>query len=326
VKKLICAQVLAGLLVATGQSFAADSAATVTEAVNHVDHGASQTTDTTPAKVGTVIHNGEYLKTGTQSRAELKLANQTVTRVGANTVFNYSVADNTINLQSGTMLFSKPKDGATMTIKTAAVTAAIVGTTGFVQMQGGSALFGLVEGHVTMNIGGVDYTLTAGQILKLTPGQKPQILAFNVPLFLSTSPLVTKFPHDLPNEGAIKDEVADYNDLVDRGFIQPPQDPFYLIDPAGYVPTYPPHQGFDSAGQAHNAANVPPVVQNDSCYHPPCCGGYGYGGGLLSVSSFNGGANFINGGGTINTHPLITDGNTQDVIVHHHEHHNPHGN
>jgi mannose-6-phosphate isomerase-like protein (cupin superfamily) len=297
VKKFICAQALAGLLIATSQSFAADSAATVTEAVNHVDYGASQTTDTNPAKVGTVLHNGEYLKTGTQSRAELKLANQTVTRVGANTIFNYSVADNQIDLQSGTLLFSKPKDGKTMTIKTAAVTAAIVGTTGFVQKQGNSLFFGLVEGTVTMNVGGTDYTITAGEILKLTPGKPPQVFAFNVPLFLKTSPLVTKFPHDLPNEGAINDEIAEYNDLVGRGFIQPPSDPFFLIDPVGYVPTTQ-LPAFDSAGQALGVANTPPPQTSTCCY--PCC--Y-YGGESLQVNAL-----VVGGGEGGNKH-----------------HHHPHG-
>jgi len=265
VKKISLTCVLASLLVATSQSYA-DSAAKVTEAVNKVEHGATLSTDTTPAKVGTVLHNGEYLKTGAQSRAELLLANQTVTRVGANTIFNYSVADNTIDLQSGTMLFSKPKDGATMTIKTAAVTAAVTGTTGFVQKNGDSTLVGLVEGSVTMTIGGQDYTITAGEILKLTPGKPPQIFAFNVPLFLSTSPLITKFPHDLPNEGPIKDEVVEYNDLVGRGFIQPPADPFYLVTPAGYVPTLP-LPGFDSAGQGHDGFNTPPPQPPPK---PPC--------------------------------------------------------
>ncbi len=267
VKKLLFAQVLVGLIIATGHSFA-DSAAKVTEAVNEVDHGMSQSSDTAPAKVGTTIQSGEYLKTGANSRAELALANATITRLGANTIFNYTASDNQVDLQSGTMLFSKPKDGKTMTIKTAAVTAAIVGTTGFVQKHGNSILFGLVEGHVDMTINGVTYSIGAGELLKFTPGQPPQILAFDVPKFLSTSPLITAFPHDLPNEGAIKHEIAEYNDLVDRGFIQPPQNPFFLIDPSGYVPTVP-VPAYDSAGQAHNEFNQPPPVLQNSQPNPP---------------------------------------------------------
>ena len=64
-----------------------------------------------PAKVGTTLQDGEYLKTGAKSRAELDLANQSVTRVGANTIFNYTAGNNEVDLQAGTILFSKPKDG-----------------------------------------------------------------------------------------------------------------------------------------------------------------------------------------------------------------------
>jgi len=274
VKQSIFVQIAASFLIGTVLA-SADSAATVTQVYNQVDHGKTQSTDTTPAKVGTVLGDGEYVKTGAQSRAELKLANSSITRLGANTIFNYSASSNQLDLQSGTMLFSKPKDGKPMTVKTAAVTAAIVGTTGFIQKQGNSFMFGLIEGTATLTIGGVDYTITAGQILKFTPGSPPQILAFNVPLLLATSPLITKFPHDLPNEGAIKDEVADYNDLVSRGFIQPPQQPYFIAEVTGYVPTVP-IPGTDSAGQALNLHNTPPP-QDDRRPPPPppppppCC-------------------------------------------------------
>lgn len=271
VKKLTLVTILMGCLVAPNYAVAGGSAAKVTEVVNQVDHGMSQSTSTTPAKVGTLLNNGEYLKTGAKSRAELALANATVTRLGANTIFNYSVSDNQINLQSGTLLFSKPKDENTMTIKTAAVTAAVTGTTGFVQKKGDSFVFGLVEGTVTLTIDGKPYTITSGQLLKYTPGQPPQIYSFDVPKFLATSPLITDFPHNLPNEKAIKHEVAVYNDLVDRGFIQPPADPFYLVTPAGYVPTRPPLPGYDSAGQAHELYNTPPVQAVQPPCHPPCC-------------------------------------------------------
>lgn len=236
---------------------AADSSATVTEAVNQVAHGSMQSAKTFPAKVGTHLQDGEYLKTGVKSRAELELANQSITRLGANTIFNYSLTTNEIDLQAGTVLFSKPKDSQQMTIKTASVTAAIVGTTGFVQVQGHSFLFGLVEGHATLTIGGVDYPITAGEILKFNPGSPPQTTTFDVPLFLKTSPLITQFHHPLPGQPAIDQEVADYNDLVARGFIQPPKEPFFLTDYNWSVPTLP-FPNHDSAGNALHQFNAPP--------------------------------------------------------------------
>lgn len=237
---------------------AANSAAIVTEAVNDVSHGTSQTAEAQAAKVGTQVQDGEYLKTGVKSRAELQLANQTVTRLGANTIFNYSSTNNEIDLQSGTILFSKPKDASQMTIKTASVTAAVVGTTGFVQLRPkGGFLFGLIEGHATLKIDGITYNITAGQILMFSPGKPPQIYAFNVPALLKTSPLITRFHHQLPNQLYIDKEVAEYDDLVARGFIEPPTEPFFLTDFEGSVPTVP-IPAHDSAGNSLHIFNTPP--------------------------------------------------------------------
>jgi hypothetical protein len=227
------------LLIAGATPLLAATSATVTEAVNDVSHGTSQSAVTAPAKVGTQLQDGEYLKTGVKSRAELTLANQTITRLGANTIFNYTASTNEVDLESGTVLFSKPKDAQPMEIKSGAVTAAIVGTTGFVQKTGKGFLFGLIEGHATLTIGGITYNIAAGQILKFSPGQLPQIYSFNVPALLKTSPLITKFHHPLPNQLFIDKEVAEYDDLVARGFVQPPAEPFYLTDFEGGVPSVP---------------------------------------------------------------------------------------
>ncbi len=122
-------------------------AATVTEAVNDVTRGSSKVAETETAPIGSKLEDGQYLKTGVKSRAELQLANLAITRLGADTIFDYSPDTNEIDLQAGTVLFSKPKDAAQMTIKTSAVTAAVMGTTGFVHVHGKVFLFGLVEGH-----------------------------------------------------------------------------------------------------------------------------------------------------------------------------------
>ncbi len=182
---------------------AAESAATVTEAVNQVTYGTSKTAGTNPAKAGTKLQDGEFLETGVKSRAELQLANLTVTRLGANTIFNYSTVTNEIDLQSGTILFSKPKDGAQLNIKTAAVTAAIVGTTGFAQAHGKAVMFGLIEGKGSLIVNGKIIPIVRGQIWRLVPGAPPQMFYFNLPKFLKTSPLLTKFKGPLPNQAYI---------------------------------------------------------------------------------------------------------------------------
>jgi hypothetical protein len=237
---------------------AANSEATVTEAVNEVTSGSSGTAATAPAKTGTHLADGQYLKTGVKSRAELQLGDLSITRLGANTIFNYSTANNEIDLQAGTILFSKPKGGAQLNIKTASVTAAIVGTTGFVQTKNKAYIFGLVEGHATLTDGGKTFHLEPGQVLRFSPGGKPQIFYFNIPLFLKTSPLITKYHSQLANQEFIDKEVAKYDDFVARGFIEPPTEPFFLSDVDGSVPIIP-IPAKDSAGNALNQFVNPPA-------------------------------------------------------------------
>ena len=194
-----------------------------------------------------------------KSRAELSLANQSVTRVGANTIFNYSVANNEVDLQAGTILFSKPKDGKEMTIKTASVTAAIVGTTGFAALINKELMFGLIEGHATLVVNGVTYHIGAGEILRLAPGGKPQTFYYNIPTFVSTSPLLTKFHSTLPNQAYIDKEVAMYNDFAARGFIAPPVEPYFISNFDGSVPLIP-IPARDSAANSLDRFNQPPKM------------------------------------------------------------------
>jgi hypothetical protein len=238
---------------------AADTAATVTEAVNEVSHGSSQTAAKTPATKGTQIQAGEFLETGVKSRAELKLADTTITRLGANTVFNYSVANNEVDLQAGTILFSKPKDGKPMTIKTTAVTAAIVGTTGFLQLTGNHFIFGLVEGHATLTIGGVTYPIGPGQMLRFSPAAGTNTFAFNLAKFVAACPLLNSFSNPLPNQVYIDKAVADYNESASRGFVVPVTQDYFNFELGGWsVPTVPAVPGGDNAGSAHNLFNLPP--------------------------------------------------------------------
>lgn len=215
------------LLIVVGPALAAgiDQTAKVTEAVNEVKYGPERSTEAHPAKTGTLLHDGEYVKTGKESRAELLLPSTSVTRLGANTIFNYSLATNEIDLQAGTILFCKPKDAKQqLNIKTAAVTAGIVGTTGFVQVTGQgsnkSYVFGLIEGKANAQADGKTFPIHGGQILKFTPGSAPQIFAFDIPKMVDTSPLLHGFKGHLPNQKYIDEAVNNYLDDEHRGFTQ----------------------------------------------------------------------------------------------------------
>ena len=90
-------------LIGAARAWASDPAK-VTEAVNVVEHGAQDSSTTSPAPVGTLIHDGEYLETGKSSRAEMLLPSSSITRLGSNTIFNYSVDSNTINCPARNVL------------------------------------------------------------------------------------------------------------------------------------------------------------------------------------------------------------------------------
>jgi uncharacterized cupin superfamily protein len=245
-----------------GAALKADPPAKVTEVVNDVEHGSKESI-TTPATTGTPVHDGEYLETGRKSRAEMLLPTASITRLGADTIFNYSVESNLVDLQAGTILFCKPKDAKQLNIKTAAVTAGIVGTTGFVSVQTDAKhqktyKVGIVEGHATATASGKNFQIGAGDILEFKPGFKPFVFAFDVPRFVKSSPLLNKFKGRLPNQSFIDKEVASYQDDVRRGFIQPPSKG---IDYTGDIPVLS-TTAYDSAqnsqGQAKGTPPPPP--------------------------------------------------------------------
>lgn len=242
-------RVLAGMLAMTCFTLAAEPAK-VTEAVNQVDHGTKDAV-TSPATKGTAVYDGEYLKTGVRSRAELQLPSTAVTRLGANTIFDYSVETNTVDLQAGTVLFCKPKDSAQLNIRTAAVTAAVLGTTGFVAIQGEGKhktfRLGVIEGHVKAQVNGQIFPLGAGDILQIGPDGRPIVFAYDVPKFVGSSPLLNNFQSTLPNAQYIHDEVRQYQDLERRGFIGTP-----LLQPQywGQAPIVVPPSQYDSPQQS----------------------------------------------------------------------------
>jgi hypothetical protein len=83
-----------------------------------------------PATVNDSVRDGTAVRTGVQSRSELTFTDQTITRLGANTLFSFKEGTRVMDLGEGAMLFQVPKGSGGATIRTAAVTAAITGTTG----------------------------------------------------------------------------------------------------------------------------------------------------------------------------------------------------
>src|SRR5437588_10514612 len=82
-----------------------------------------------PAVVSDNVKGDTAVRTGADSRAELTFADLTIARLGANTIFSFNEGTRTITLTNGAILLRVPKDSGGAKIQTAAVTAAITGTT-----------------------------------------------------------------------------------------------------------------------------------------------------------------------------------------------------
>src|SRR5438045_3396093 len=82
-----------------------------------------------PAALRDEVRDGTAVRTGVDSRAELTFTDQTLARLGANTIFSFQEGTRNLELSGGAMLLRVPKDAGGAQINTAAVTAAITGTT-----------------------------------------------------------------------------------------------------------------------------------------------------------------------------------------------------
>ncbi|MGC4017156.1 MAG: FecR family protein [Luteolibacter sp.] len=82
-----------------------------------------------PAAVGDTVSGSTSVETGRRSRAELTFTDNTVTRLGQNSVFSFRAGGRDMELSQGTILLQVPKTNGGATIRTATVTAAITGTT-----------------------------------------------------------------------------------------------------------------------------------------------------------------------------------------------------
>lgn len=107
--------------------------------------------DAAPAKIGDVITGKTAVATGVSSRAELKFPDNTLTRLGANTLFRLQEGTRDIDLQQGVILLQVPKQLGGARVRTAAVTAAVTGTTILVEYQpNGYIKIIVIEGQVDL--------------------------------------------------------------------------------------------------------------------------------------------------------------------------------
>lgn len=158
------------------------------------------------AKPGDVILGRTAVRTGEKSRAELKFTDETLTRLGANTQFSFESGTRNLSLENGVIFLQVPKGAGGAKIRTAAVTAAVTGTSFFAEIVAGLVLkYIVIEGSLDLffpDRPGVFITLKAGQMIMM----RPDALGFPRPVEVDIDKLVET--SDLAGDGGVFDPVG----------------------------------------------------------------------------------------------------------------------
>ncbi|HXC03053.1 MAG TPA: FecR family protein [Opitutaceae bacterium] len=214
---------LASILVVSVSPAADLKQSKFTQVVNEVRVISAVDNSEQPAVVNAVFHMPDLVRTGDASRAELVAADDTITRVGANTVFSFDPANRTIDLQQGSLLFHSPKGKGGGTIHTGSATASVLGTTIIVTTtpNGGFKVIDL-EGHVAIKfLNGLRQSLNPGQMTFVLPGGHPApIINIRLDKLTHESKLVQGFVVPLPSMPLIQQQIDAQIGLIQSGKAQ----------------------------------------------------------------------------------------------------------
>ena len=215
-------------VVSTHQSIAGPlTSAEVTKVINRVSV-IDPAKGTHPAVLRDVIKDNLALQTGARSRSELLFQDNTLTRIGAETFFSFKTGTRDLTLEKGSMLLQVPKGLGGATIHTAAVTAAITGTTIMMEYSPGQYLKVLVlEGSLRLSRNGSfgdSLVLHPGKMVIMRPDAKkiPDPIDIDLAEIVRTSTLVN-FPGSkvLPSMPLIQAAVTDQAKAVAKGTLVP---------------------------------------------------------------------------------------------------------
>jgi hypothetical protein len=244
--------------------------ATVTRVVNKVEiipAGAQPS----PATLGEIIRGRTGVRTGGNSRAQLTFADQTLARLGANTLFSFERGTRALDLENGSILLQVPKGAGGATIRSAPVTAAITGTTVMMEYSPGNpgtVKLICLEGTVRLSLAG-----RLGESVLVGPGQMiavpadaealPDPVTVDIKRILKTSRLVKE--GDLESMGLIMETVETQQEMLANGDLSegPPE---LLAQQTG-------NPGLINSTVANAIQNrqdtVPPAVRPPSAPVPP---------------------------------------------------------
>lgn len=168
--------------------------AEVTRAVNSVSLVENE--KARPASVGDVVGGQTLVRTGGESRTELKFPDLTVLRIGANSLFSFEAGSRNMELESGTLLFSSQKGEGGGQVTAGAVTAAVTGTQFLIaRFKNGAVKLVVLEGRVWLTVRNNPKSrrmFVAGQLVTIPPGSSTIPLGTTIDLMrlISTSRLL----------------------------------------------------------------------------------------------------------------------------------------
>jgi len=227
---LIAALVLATGFASVGPASAAKkfTRAELTKIVNEVKLLLGDQSSTA-ASVGAVVQGDTAVQTGNRSRSELMFPDESVVRLGSNSVFSFDAGKRDLNLNEGTMLLQAPKFHGKTQITTAAVTAAITGTTIMMEYvppvvdkngkvrKAGFVKIIVIEGHLEFAL-----VVDPRKKMRLGPGEMVIVRTTDTELpdapiiidlkrMVATSLLMDGGMGPLPDVIKINEEIADQN-------------------------------------------------------------------------------------------------------------------
>ena len=181
-----------------------------------------------PAIIRDIIKDDLGLQTGAKSRSELLFQDNTLTRLGAETFFSFKTGTRDMTLEKGSMLLQVPKGLGGAKIHTAAVTAAITGTTIMMEYIPNHYIKVLVlEGSLRLSRNGApgdSVVLRPGKMVIMRPDAKriPDPVDVDLEHIVKTSTLVN-FPGGdmLPSMPLIQAAMNDQAKELAKGILVP---------------------------------------------------------------------------------------------------------
>ncbi|HSH38358.1 MAG TPA: FecR domain-containing protein [Chthoniobacterales bacterium] len=175
---------LAGCADAAGAS---PASARVTRVINKVSLQSGSA-----VAVDQPVTDGSAIRTGANSRVEMKSGAGAITRLGANTVCEFQEGTRSLTLHQGVMLFQVPPTAVRATVRTGGITIETAGTTGILERHSNAYVkLLLLEGtaRAYLSAVGESVLVEAGQILIMKPGAQvlPEPAHFDIERLYRTS-------------------------------------------------------------------------------------------------------------------------------------------